>query len=41
MYEILYIFLYYIIVLSLLYLYKRYKEEQTPIEYIYKQIEMV
>ena len=40
MYQLLYILLYYCTVLSMLYCYKRYKEDHTLIEYEYRQLEM-
>jgi hypothetical protein len=41
MYELVYILFYYCILLSLLYCYKRYKEQQSRVEYEYTQIELI
>jgi hypothetical protein len=40
MYELIYVLLYYFILLSILYCYKRYKEDNCSNEYEYRQIEM-
>ena len=40
MYELLYILFYYFILLTLLYCYKRYIDQQNRVEYDYKELEM-